>query len=86
VCHALRPTPGDPVLLADARFVGDPRVYAAGIDAFFTPDPGARGDTFKILDRAGGLCVMMWASRAPAVEIWFYASGPRSICWRPIAS
>ena len=35
---ALGPAAGDLVLLADARLVGKPDFYGAGIDAFFTPD------------------------------------------------
>jgi hypothetical protein len=44
---ALGPTPGDLVLLADARFVGEPDFYGVGLDAFFAPDLlQARGETF----------------------------------------
>ena len=35
---ALGPAPGDLVLLADARLVGEPDLYRAGFDAPFAPD------------------------------------------------
>jgi hypothetical protein len=35
---ALGPAPGDLVLLADARLVGEPDLYGVGLDAFFAPD------------------------------------------------
>ena len=35
---ALGPTPGDLVLLADARLVSEPDLYGVGLDAFFAPD------------------------------------------------
>src|SRR5271157_742796 len=34
----LGPAPGDLVLLSDARFVGEPDLYGAGINAFFARD------------------------------------------------
>jgi hypothetical protein len=41
------PTAGDLVLLSDARLVGEPDLYGAGIDALFAPDLlQARGETF----------------------------------------
>jgi hypothetical protein len=44
---ALGPTPGDLVLLADARLVGEPDLYRAGLDAPFAPDRfQARGKAF----------------------------------------
>jgi hypothetical protein len=43
----LGPPPGDLVLLADPRLVGEPDLYGAGIDALFAPDLfQARGETF----------------------------------------
>src|SRR5450432_4807951 len=35
---ALGPTPGDLVLLADARLVREPDLYGVGLDTFFAPD------------------------------------------------
>ena len=65
---ALGPTPGDLVLLADARLVREPYFYGAGIDALLARDFVRRpGDFFKILDGAGGLRVMARASRELAV-------------------
>jgi hypothetical protein len=44
---ALGPTPGDLVLLADARLVGEPDLYRAGLDAPFAPERfQARGKAF----------------------------------------
>jgi hypothetical protein len=44
---ALGPTPGDLVVLADARLVGEPDLYRAGFDAPFAPDRfQARGKAF----------------------------------------
>ena len=44
---ALGPTPGDLVLLSDARLVGEPDLYRAGLDAPFAPDRfQARGKAF----------------------------------------
>ena len=44
---ALGPTPGDLVLLADARLVGEPDLYRAGLDALFAPERfQARGKAF----------------------------------------
>src|SRR5271166_5752257 len=34
----LGPTPGDLVLLSDARLIGEPHFYGAGIDALFARD------------------------------------------------
>jgi hypothetical protein len=43
----LGPTPGDLVLLADARLVGEPDLYRAGLDALFAPERfQARGKAF----------------------------------------
>ena len=35
---ALGPTPGDLVLLADARLVREPDLYGVGLDTIFAPD------------------------------------------------
>ena len=44
---ALGPTAGDLVLLADARLVGEPDLYRAGLDALFAPERfQARGKAF----------------------------------------
>ncbi len=44
---AFRPAPGELVLLADARFVGEPDFYVARIDAFFVRDfIETRGEVF----------------------------------------
>ena len=44
---ALGPAPGDLVLLADARLVGEPDFYGAGLDALLAPDRfQARGKAF----------------------------------------
>jgi hypothetical protein len=53
----LGPTPGDLVLLADARFVGEPDFYGVGLDAFFAPDLlQARGETFLKSSMAPSAC------------------------------
>ena len=44
---ALGPSPRDLVLLADARLVGEPDLYGAGLDALLAPDLiQARGKAF----------------------------------------
>ena len=44
---ALGPAAGDLVLLADARLVGEPDLYGAGLDALLAPDRfQARGKAF----------------------------------------
>ena len=44
---ALGPAPGDLVLLADARLVGEPDLYGAGLDVLLAPDRfQARGKAF----------------------------------------
>ena len=44
---ALGPAPGDRVLLADARLVGEPDFYGVGLDALLAPDLfQARGKVF----------------------------------------
>ncbi len=54
---ALGPTPGDLVLLADARLVGEPDFYGVGLDAFFAPDLfQARGETFLKSSIAPSAC------------------------------
>ena len=51
------PTPGDLVLLADARLVGEPDLYAIGVDAGFAPDLlQARGETFLKSSIAPAAC------------------------------
>ena len=54
---ALGPSAGDLVLLADARLVGEPDLYRAGIDALFSPDLfQARGETFLKSSIAPSAC------------------------------
>ena len=54
---ALGPAAGDLVLLADARLVGEPDLYCAGIDALFSPDLfQARGEAFLKSSIAPSAC------------------------------
>jgi hypothetical protein len=66
---ALGPAPGDLVLLANARLVGEPDLYALGIEVPLAPDRlQARRETFlKILDRALDLRMMPGAGRELAI-------------------
>jgi hypothetical protein len=51
------PSPGDLVLLADAGLVGEPDLYAIGVDAGFAPDLlQARGETFLKSSIAPAAC------------------------------
>jgi hypothetical protein len=51
---ALGPTPGDLVLLADARLVGEPDLYRAGLDALFAPERFQSPCDQAIANAAGG--------------------------------
>ena len=54
---ALGPTAGDLVLLADARLVGEPDLYGAGLDALLAPDLfQARGKAFLKSSIAPSAC------------------------------
>ena len=54
---ALGPTPGDLVLLADARLVGEPDLYGGGLDALLAPDlVQARGKAFLKSSIAPSAC------------------------------
>ena len=54
---ALGPAPGDLVFLANPRFVSEPDLYGAGIDAFFASDLcQARGETFLKSSIAPATC------------------------------
>jgi hypothetical protein len=51
------PAPGDLILLSDARLIGEPDLYGAGIDALFAPDLlQARGETFLKSSIAPAAC------------------------------
>ena len=66
-CAAFRPTSCDLVLLADARFIGEPDFYRGRIDALLARDPGVRESFFKILDSPIGFRMVTRASGELAI-------------------
>jgi hypothetical protein len=65
---ALGPTPGDLVLLADARLVGEPDLYGLGRDAFLARDlVQASGETFLKSSIAPSACAW-WRGRAESLR------------------